>query len=94
MFYGMGGWPGWWMPFMGMGMLLFWGAVIGLVAWIIRSSSHPNNSSTKSERPIEIAERLYAQGDITLQEFEEIRTNLRQVNPSEAGDALRSASRS
>ena len=34
MWYGIEGWPGWWMPFMGLGMMLFWGAVIGLVVWV------------------------------------------------------------
>ena len=94
MFYGWEGWPGWWMPFMGLGMLLFWGAVIGRVAWGIRSISDPRGRPSESGRPLEIAERRYAQGEITLQEFQEIKTGLGLENPREVGDRLQRASRS
>ncbi len=94
MWYGIEGWPGWWMPFMGLGMLLFWGAVIGLVVWGIRSISGPKGGPSESGRPLVIAERRYAQGEITLQEFEDIRTGLGLDNPREVGDTLQRASRS
>jgi uncharacterized membrane protein len=94
LYYGFEGWARWWMPFMGMGMLLFWGVVIGLVVWGIRSFSHSNTNSTESERPLEIAERRYAQGEITLQKFEEIKTSLGQEDPREVEDTLQGASRS
>ena len=94
MHYGMELWSGWWMPLMGLGMLLFWGAVIGLVVWGIRSISGPKGRPSESGRPLEIAERRYAQGEITLQEFEDIKTGLGLGNPREVGDALQRASRS
>ena len=93
MYHGMEGWPGWWMPLMGLGMLLFWGTVIGLVVWAIRSNSSPNGRSSESGRPLEIAARRYAQGEITLQEFEEITTGLGLEHPAEVGDTLQRASR-
>ena len=92
MFYGWDGWPGWWMPFMGLGMLLFWGAVIGLVVWGIRSISGPNGRLSESQRPLEIAQRRYAQGDLTLQELEDIKTGLGLANPREVPDTLQRAS--
>ena len=62
MYYGIGDWPGWWMPFMGLGMLLFWGTVIGLVVWSIRSISGPTGSPSDSGRSLEIAERRLRPG--------------------------------
>ena len=95
MWYGIEGWPGWWMmPFMGFGMLLFWGAVIGLLVWAIRSFSGQNGSASGSRRPLEIAERRYAQGEITLQEFDEIKTGLGPETQREVRDTLQRASRS
>ena len=93
MHHGMEDWPGWWMLFGGLGMLLFWGAVIGLVVWGIRSISGPIGRPSESGRPLEIAERRYAQGQITLQEFEDIKTSLGLENQREVGDALQRASR-
>ena len=93
MYWGMGVWPAWWMLFGGLGMMIFWGIVVGLVIWGIRSISGPSGSPSRSLRPLEIAERRYAQGEITLQEFEDIKTGLGLANPREAGDTLQPASR-
>ncbi len=90
---GMEGGPGWWMLFGGLGMLLFWGTVIGLVAWGIRSISGPKGRPPEDGHPLEIAESRYAQGEITLQEFEDIKTGLGLENPREVGDTLQRASR-
>ena len=94
MYYGMGGWPGWWMLFGGLGMLLFWGVVSGLVVWGIRSFSRPNGRPSESGRPLEIAKHRYARGEITTQEFEEIKTGLGMENPRQVEYTLQRASRS
>lgn len=94
MHYRIEGWSAWWMLFMALGMLLFWGAVIGMVVWGIRSMSGPNGRPSESRRPLQIAQRRYAQGEITLQEFKAINTGLGLGNPRRAGDALQRASRS
>ena len=93
MYYGIGDWPGWWMPFMGLGMLFFWGVVIGLVVWGVRSFSRPAGRPSDSRRPLEIAEDRFARGEITIQEFEEIKTGLGIENPREVEDTLQRASR-
>ena len=93
MYYGMGGWPGWWMLFGGLGMLLFWGVVIGLVVWGIRSFSRPNDRPSENGRPLVIAERRYVRGEITLQELEEIKTGLGLEDTRELEDTLQRASR-
>ena len=93
MYYGIGDWPFWWMPFMGLGMLLFWGVVIGLVVWGGRSTSRPADRPSESGRPLEIAEHRYARGEITFQEFEETKTGLGIENPREVEDTSQRASR-
>ena len=92
MWYGIEGWPGWWMPFMGLGMMLFWGTVIGLVVWGIRSFSGQTGRPSESGRPLEIAQRRYARGEITLQEFDDIKTGLGLETQREVGDTLQHVS--
>lgn len=93
MYYGMGGCPGWWMMFGGLGILLFWGVVIGLVVWGIRSFSRPNDSSSENGHPLAIAERRYVRGGITLQELKEIKTGLGLGDPRDTEETLQRASR-
>ena len=66
----------------------------GLVVWSIRSISGPKGRPSESGRPLEIAERRYAQGEITLQEFDDIKTGLGLEKPREVGDRLQRAFRS
>ena len=68
------GW-GWGMLFGGMWMLLFWAGVIFLVVWAInRLTHHP--PAGPSETPLDIAKRRLAGGEITPEQFEEIRRRL------------------
>jgi len=73
-------WPwfnlGWWG--MGLGMLImivFWVGLIALVTWIIlklvRSGQQPS-----SQTPLEIAKTRYAKGEITKEQFEQIKKDL------------------
>jgi putative membrane protein len=68
---------GWWMVMGGLGMVLFWGAIIGLVVWGILTLSRGRHDSGPIEDPAEIAGRRYARGEITREQFEEIRDTLR-----------------
>ena len=54
--------------------IVFWGAIVALFVWGIRSFSAPS-SSTRSNAP-EILERRYAAGEIDRDEFEERRRML------------------
>ncbi len=76
---------GWWMLFGGVGMLLFWGVFIGLVVWGIRASTGQRDKPLKTEDPLKIAERRFVQGEITFEEFEEIKIGLRVKSREEAG---------
>jgi putative membrane protein len=65
---------GWWMVFGGILMVLFWGGIIALIIWGI--SRLTRRSSTARPTPLEIAKERYARGEITKEQFEEIKKNL------------------
>ena len=67
------------MMFAGGGMIIVWVVIIGLIVWGVmalgkRNSSASNTSQTRS--PLEIAGERYARGEISKEEYEEIRKNL------------------
>lgn len=74
---------GWWMLWGGLMMVLFWGAIIALVVWAIQSvtrrgadQAQPPQSGTAPPRALDIAKERYARGDITREEFEQIKRDL------------------
>ncbi len=73
-----GDWSGWWIvgPIM---MVLFWGAVIALVVWGITQATRGGRSDGgrgDGRRALDIAEERYARGEISREEFEQIRRDL------------------
>lgn len=78
MWYGHEG-MGWWMMFGGIFMLLFWGAIIALVVWGINKLREREGSDTgnmEKRDPLDIAKERYAKGEISHEEFEQIKKNL------------------
>jgi len=70
---------GWWMVFGGIWMLIFWGAIIWLIVWgAIRlgGGRATGRDSRDGESPLEIARTRYARGDITREQFEQLRHDL------------------
>ncbi len=82
---------GWWMLFGGVGMLLFWGVLIGLVVWGVRAVTGQRDKPLETEDPPKIAERRFAQGEITFEEFEEIKIGLGVKSLEEAGTFQRAS---
>jgi len=72
--WGMHDGMGWWMVFGGVWMLLFWGAVIWLVAWAVTRVG--GGQRTDSDTPLDIVQRRYARGEITREQFEQLRKDL------------------
>lgn len=64
-YFGGAGWLGW--LGMGLTMVIFWGAVIFLVVWAVRSFNRPDASRTSGALSI-LQERL-AKGEISPEEF-------------------------
>ena len=71
------GWGG--MVFGGILMFLFWGSLIALLVWVVRSflirSEHHPKVVEPSAR--EILDRRYAQGNISREEYECIKEDLK-----------------
>ena len=54
-------------------MLLFWGAIILGVVWLIRSNTWGRRRRTTEldkESPVEILERRFAEGAMTLEDYQ------------------------
>ena len=70
---------GWWMVFGGIWTLLFWGAIIGLAIWgISRLTERRGSGPSTGERrdPLDIAKERYAKGELSREEFEQIKNDL------------------
>lgn len=65
---------GWgWMLVMMIPMLLFWGAIIFGVFWLVRSGTWgrpPEDDGGVKESPLEILERRFAEGALTLDDYQ------------------------
>ena len=68
----------WWMMFGGIWMFVFWGLVIGLAVWgIVKRTKHRDSEAViASHHPLEIAKERYAKGEISKEEFDQIKNDL------------------
>lgn len=70
------------MMFGGLGMLVFWSLVLGLVVFAVRGLAGSGNNapnSTQSSSPptaLELLQARYARGEISREEYETIRRDL------------------
>lgn len=73
---------GWgWMVGMMVAMVLFWGAIILGIAWLIRGGFEARGGRTEApadiperrETPTELLERRFAEGTITVEDYQERR---------------------
>ena len=76
-----GSWLGWGgMMFGGFLFLLFWVAVIALVVWAIakvaRGGERVSSPSGARPGPLDIARERYARGEISREEFEQLKQDL------------------
>jgi putative membrane protein len=80
-------WFGWWggmgvMMLIGMVfMVFFWGGIIFLVVWILRQYSapgrhEPTTRTTEAPTPLEIAKQRYARGEITKEQYEQLKRDI------------------
>jgi putative membrane protein len=73
MWYVNGG-MGWWMVFGVVLMILFWGGLISFFIWGLRRLTR-HGSNAKGD-PLDIAKERYARGEITKQQYEQIKKDL------------------
>jgi putative membrane protein len=70
---------GWWMPLGWIFMVVFWGAIVVAGVWLISRlvrSSSSGTSTTGGNGALTAARERYATGEITREEFDEIKRNL------------------
>ncbi|MFC1969482.1 SHOCT domain-containing protein [Chloroflexota bacterium] len=53
-------------------MLLFWGVIIALIVWVVKKVTN-RDDSTKKQSPLDIARERYAKGEISKDEFEQLK---------------------
>lgn len=63
---------GWWIV-MALGMVLFWGLVAVAVVWIVRELGRGGARTPGREDPLELLDRRLAEGQISVEEYEERR---------------------
>jgi len=63
---------GWWLV-MTLGMVVFWGAVIAVVVWLLRGGDFASRSASSPPQdaaPAEILDRRLADGSLSVEEYE------------------------
>ena len=72
---------GWWMTLGGLFWILFWASLVYLGVSLWRRPGNPTGFSGGDA--LEIAKRRYAAGEITGEEFDEIRRRLETHEPAQ-----------
>lgn len=65
------GFMAWWMI---LPTLIFWGGLIFLIVWAVRRFSGGSVSTQRT--PLDIARERYARGEITKEQFEQLKRDL------------------
>jgi putative membrane protein len=66
---------GGWMIFGGILMFLFWAGIIALIVWGV-SRLYRQHITAGKQTPLDIARERYARGEISREEFEQIKKDL------------------
>lgn len=65
---------GWWMVIGSVWFILFWGVIIWLIVWGVRAlTGGPPQRRDDGDTPLEIARKRLAHGEITPQQYEELK---------------------
>ncbi|MBI4187235.1 MAG: SHOCT domain-containing protein [Chloroflexi bacterium] len=70
---------GWWMLLAGILTVLFWGGLIVLIVWAVKRMTErgsPGIGGGESRRALDIARERYARGEISREEFEQLKKDL------------------
>ena len=73
------GMPWWWVIPGWIFTLAFWGAIIWLIVWAVRQVAGRPQSHSAHRSALDIAKERYARGEITREEFEEIKRTLQEM---------------
>jgi putative membrane protein len=64
-----------WMVVMMIGMVIFWGAIILAVVWLIRGGTD-HSTHKQEETPLDVLDRRFAEGQMSVEEYRERRAEL------------------
>ncbi len=70
---------GWGMGFGGIFMIIFWVFVILIVVYLVQSAVRGGKGQEQKETPLEILKKRYAAGEITKEEFERMKDDLKKA---------------
>jgi putative membrane protein len=70
------GWNGWGFGLMGLLMIVFWGGIIWLIVWGISRLTRHEAYHGADKKPLDIARERYAKGEITKEQFDQIKKDL------------------
>jgi putative membrane protein len=71
---------GWWFVMM-IGMVVFWGAVVAFVVWLLRGGLGARGDvAAQKEEPLELLRRRLADGSVSVEEFEQRRALLEDAD--------------
>jgi putative membrane protein len=65
---------GWWMLFGSVWMVVFWGLIIWAIATVFGRGE--KSAPSGGESALEIAKRRYAQGELSREQFEQVRRDI------------------
>ncbi len=65
-----------WMVFGFILFVLFWGGIIWLIVWAVKKATDRVGSNNPNGNPVEIAKARYARGEVTREQFEQIKKDL------------------
>ena len=66
---------GWWMVFGWLWFIIFWGGILALVIWGVRKLTG-RGGPERGQSPLDIAKECYARGEISKEEFEQIKKDV------------------
>ena len=66
---------GWWMVFGWVWLVVFWGGLIALIVWGIKKLTE-RGGSTQKHHPLDVAKERYAKGEISREEFNQLKKDL------------------
>ncbi|MBI4201657.1 MAG: SHOCT domain-containing protein [Chloroflexi bacterium] len=68
---------GWgWMALGWLWMVVFWGAIIWLVVWAVGRLTQGQRPAGQGPTPLEITQARYARGEITREQYEQLKRDL------------------
>ncbi len=64
---------------MGLGMLVFWVLILGGGVWLVQALAHGSGASSipaQGESPLDILKKRYSRGEITKEQFQDMKRDL------------------